>query len=195
MECEGCEKTARHRRLSSLRLEANTVTSWGKKKKEKKPQQPQKKLLIQSKTERRRGERKGGRNTLRFHHLLCCLEWKHPGTIRRDVTSGFPHGSESSEPLGFCSTPCLNNAAGILRSPCRRRQRCWLRSSRHKSAAAVAHVDRTWRMDPELLLKPTSPAGRASQRRQSGMNGGCLKEPRQRKSVCLAKEERAEVQI
>lgn len=157
MECEGCEKTARHRRLSSLRLEANTVTSWGKKRKKKKTQQPQKELLIQSKTGRRRGGGKGGRSALRFHHLLCCLEWKHPGTIRWDVTSGFPHGSESSEPLGFCSTPCLNNAAGILRSPCRRRQRCWLSSSRHKSAASVAHVDRTWRMDPELLLKTNIP--------------------------------------
>lgn len=58
---------------------------------------------------RRRGGGKGGSNALRFHHPHRCLEWRRPGTIRRDVTSGFPHS--------FCSTPCLNRAAGIWGHP------------------------------------------------------------------------------
>lgn len=104
LECEECEETVRRCHLSSLR---RTQSHPGKK------QRSERSRSSPRKEGRRRRGAKGGRSAPCFHHLHRCLEWKHPGTIRRDVPSGFHHGSQSSEPLRFCSTPCLNKAAGI----------------------------------------------------------------------------------
>lgn len=93
----GCEKTIRHCHLSSLGLLLlNTVTSWAKTKQNKgvSSRNP-----VKGRKEREEEEEKVAGTGLCFHLLHWCLEWKHPGVIRWDVTSGFHHGSASRELL------------------------------------------------------------------------------------------------
>lgn len=66
---------------------------------------------VKGRKEREDEEEKVAGTGFCLHLLHQCLQWKHPGVIRWDVTSGFHHGSASCmlfrahESLRFCSTP------------------------------------------------------------------------------------------
>lgn len=78
----------------------------------------------QGRKEREEEGKKWQQRGFRCRRSHCCLQWKHPGVIRRDLPSGFHHLPprmllpRPRNRSGSCWTPCLNNTAGIRgRSP------------------------------------------------------------------------------
>lgn len=113
---QGWENTVRHCHLSSRGLFLlNTVTSWTTPTQQKKKKKSKNKVspwnLVKERKEREEEEEKVAGTGLCSHLFHWCLEGKHPGVIRRDVTSGFHHGSASCALLPSRTiTPALLNS-------------------------------------------------------------------------------------